>query len=412
MPALTVPPCIGEPRMYKFPRLIVLTLIAATCFACGSPAASQAADASIGEDAVADVAQAADADAVSSTDTGDSPDAVPSPFPATLTDAIVTATHTTLADDPTHGLTLTIDVPSIGRWSQGIGFADADNKVPMDGLDRLRVGSITKTFVTAAVLRDVEAGKVSLNDSAATLLPDITIDPAITVSMLLGHRSGIFNFTDDGNILAQATEPILPEALYALAAKHPPEFAPGTGYSYSNTNFIVLGLLLQKLHGVALHTWLRQTLWTPLQLKDTWLEGFEDVGLQHVPGYLAGTPAPAYDTSWAWAAGAVVANGSDLCTWLRALYVDGAVVSPDSIAAMITPSPESLKEGAAYGLGTMTSHRNGHTIVGHTGSTMGFNAEVFIERDSGICVAVLTNDFFGVRKQIGQKVWEVLLGGL
>ncbi len=379
-------------------RLALWLMIGSTtCLACGTTAASG------GTDAAPDVA-ASDADLGA--------DAVAPALPATLTDALVAATKAVLADDPTRGLTLTIDVPWRGRWTTGIGFANAEQNVPMQGLDHLRVGSITKTFVTAAILRDVEAGKLGLDDSVATLLPGIQIDPAITIRMLLSHRSGIFNYTDDATFLGQATQPITPEALYAAAAKHPAEFAPGTGYKYSNTNFYVLGMILQKLHSVPLQTWLRQNLWNPLQLHDVWLEGYEDVGLQIVSGYLAGQPAPAYDTSWAWAAGAVAANGSDLCTWMRALHVENAVVSAASDQAMVTPSPESIAAGDPYGLGTMLEQRAGRTVAGHTGSTMGFNAEVYIDRTSGICVAVLTNDFFGVRKQIGQKVWEVLIAGL
>ena len=386
--------------MTRFLRRLPCLLLAALCGACGAAAAPPSADATA--DAADDTAAAADA----------ATDAVAPALPPTLTEALVAATQAVLADDPTHGLTLTIDVPWRGRWTTGLGFADADQKVPMQGLDHLRVGSITKTFVTVAILRDVEAGILGLDASAATVLPTIQIDPAITIRMLLSHRSGIFNYTDDATFLGQATQPITPEALYAAAASHPAEFAPGTAYKYSNTNFYVLGMILQKLHPLPLQAWLRQTIWTPLQLHDVWLEGYEDVGLHVVPGYLAGQPALGYDTSWAWAAGAVAANGADLCTWLRALYVDNAVVSATDVAAMVTPSAASIAAGDPYGLGTMIETRSGRTLAGHTGSTMGFNAEAYIDRSSGICVAVLTNDFFGVRKQIGQKVWEVLLAGL
>ena len=416
--------------MRVLPPLTLLALSLGICLACGSPGAAPAAanegaaldsgvDGAMDVDAIDADATGADAGVATDATSPDvagpevaSPDAVPSPLPVTLTEAIVSAAKAVLADDPTRGLTLTIDVPGLGRWATGIGLADAEQNLPMQGADHLRVGSITKTFVAAAVLRDVEAGKLSLDDSVAPLLPAIQIDPAITVRMLLGHRSGIFNYTDDANFLGQAKAAIAPAALYAGAAAHAPEFAPGTGYKYSNTNFIVLGMLLEKLHGVALHTWLRQTLWAPLQLKDVWFEGYEELGLQHVAGYLAGQPALAYDTSWAWAAGALAANGSDLCTWLRALYVDGTVLGATTVAAMVKPSPESKAAGDSYGLGTMIDPRGGRAVVGHTGSTMGFNGEVYIDRDSGICVAVLTNDFFGVRKAVARKVWDVLLAGL
>ena len=402
--------------MHTCQRQTLLTLLAVTCLACTSAGAAKgthaalAADATVAADAVA--TDAAGADAAVGKDAGAAADAVAPALPVTLTEAIVKATWAVLADDPTHGLTLTIDVPGHSRWTAGIGMADAEQAIPMQGLDHLDIGSITKTFVAAAVLRDVEAGKLGLYDSVAPLLPEITIDPAITIDMLLGHRSGLFNYTDDASSAGTLAEIVTPEALVGVAVAHPPDFAPGAGYKYSNTNYIVLGLLLQKLHGVPLQEWLRQTLWAPLQLHDVWLDGYEDIGLQHVPGYLAGQPALPFDTSWSWAAGAVAANGSDLCSWVRALYVDGAVVGPSTVAAMVTPSPASVAAGADYGLGTMISHHAGRTLVGHNGSTMGFNAEVFIDQGSGICVAVLTNDFFGVRTLVGQKVWDVLLNGL
>lgn len=398
-------------RISRWFSPFILLWVAACGTAVSRPGA-QTDDAATAADAADGRDDAADSSVDAAEDAEVSPDPLLPSLPPTLTEALVTATQAVLADQMTHGLTLTIDVPNHARWTQGIGFADAEHTVPILGLDHLRIGSITKTFVTAAVLRDVEAGKLNLDDAVAKLLPEISIDPAITVRMLLGHRSGLFNYSDDGTVLGATAQPITPEALYATAAKHPPEFAPGTAYKYSNTNFIVLGILLQKIHALPLQEWLRQTLWTPLKLRDVWLEGYEDVGLTHVPGYLAGQPPLPFDTSWAWAAGALAANGGDLCTWLRAVYFDRAVVGASSVEAMVTPSAESMQAGSAYGLGTMIDHRGGRVVVGHTGSTMGFNAEVYIDRSSGMCVAVLTNDFFGVRKAVGQKVWEVLIAGL
>jgi D-alanyl-D-alanine carboxypeptidase len=187
-------------------------------------------------------------------------------------------------------------------------------------------------------------------------------------------------------------------------------FADGTEFSYSNTNYLVLGRIIETVTGEPYHDVMRARTITRAGLPATGLDGFDPPACGLVDGHLGQVKVVTHDVepAWMWSAGGVVSTGPDLCAWVTALYL-GDVLPEDDREAMMTPDPLSIGGSMrAYGYGTRYALRNGITVVGHTGSTMGFNAEVFLHLDSGVCVAVLTNDFAGQPRRVSEPAWALL----
>lgn len=290
------------------------------------------------------------------------------------------------------------------------GVANVKDHIDLVPSDRMRVGSITKGFVAAAILQLSDEGALSLTDPIDTYVPSFSLGADVTIERALAHLTGLYNFTDDAGFLNHVAVPVTPADLVAFALEHPRAFTPpGQSYDYSNTNFVLLAMVIEAITGQSYANVVRARFLDPLELENTFVEGGEAApGL--VPGYLLTAAPPPYDVSWAFGAGTVVSNGDDLCRWLDALY-RGTVLSPQLRALLTTESHPTDNTNTNYGMATDLRIRGGRDVVGHTGSTMGFNAEAFIEPTSGDCITVLTNDFFGEPDVLAQPLWELIAAG-
>jgi len=304
------------------------------------------------------------------------------------------------------GVAMIVQVPGLGEWDGVSGSAETTPAVPVSVGDRFRIGSITKTFNAAAILLLEDDGELSTSDSVASWLPDLELDPTITVEMLLNHTSGIFNYTDEYSFVGAAQEHAQPEQIIAWAQESGPVFEPGSDWSYSNTGFFVLGLLIEEVTGQPFHEVLRSRLLEPNGLLDTYTEPQEELDGATVDGHTAGAETTdMLDPSWAWAAGGMVSTTHDLCDWSRALYL-GDVLPADQRARIVQRAQYGDDSSIGYGLGTDINRRSGVQVVGHTGSVNGFNAEMYIDLETGVCITILTNDFFGKPYEIAHRVWE------
>jgi D-alanyl-D-alanine carboxypeptidase len=307
------------------------------------------------------------------------------------------------------GVTLTVTLPGFESLALVRGKTLDEPLTLTEVGDRFRVGSVTKTFVAASTLQLVAEGVVGLDDPIDLWVPGYALGAGVTIRRLMNHTSGIPNFTDDPSFLAKALEHGEPEEVIAFALEMAFLFAPGDGYSYSNTGYYFLGLMLEEATGLPVAQVLRGRFQGPYGLDDTFLEGAEPIEGDYVEGYIAGAQAPATDMSWAWTAGALVSTGADLCAWFEVLY-RGDVLSAAHRDLMTTRT--SLWGGGAivdYGLGTQIMNHGGTDVFGHTGSTVGSNCAVFIEPASGACLALLTNDFFGAPGEANASLWQRLL---
>jgi D-alanyl-D-alanine carboxypeptidase len=238
--------------------------------------------------------------------------------------------------------------------------------------DAYRIGSITKTFVATLVLMLVDEGSVDLDADAAQYISRVEVPAGVTVRNLLNHTSGIPNYTDvegiDRLLLDDPQRFWTPEEIVAVAAGMP-FAAPGGAFAYSNTNYILLGILIEEVTGQPFHEVLRERIIAPLGLESTWLAAYES-GPEPVGAFLQvlAIPLPIqFDYtavgSGAWAAGGLVSTAADLQAFFTALFA-GELISADALAEMTDTGVYR------YGLGLMADAD--YDVVGHAGSIPGY----------------------------------------
>jgi len=308
------------------------------------------------------------------------------------------------------GVAVGVVLPSGARWRGAAGYASLAPSRLVEPGDRFRIGSVTKVFVAALVLELAQDGLVSLGDPLDDHVPGFDLGPEVTLRRLLDHTAGIFNYTDDLDFLVLGAEPAEPDEVIAFALDHGRLFPPGEGWAYSNTGYFLLGLAIEAARDAPLATVLRERISHPLGLLDTFLDGAEQVVGGMVEGHVLGTElTDAVHMSWSWAAGGMVSTVDDLCTWARALR-DGWILAPDLREVLTDWIPTPDEEADSYGAGLQQMARAGRTVVGHTGSTIGFNGELFVDPADGTCVALLTNDFMARRQPLADALWGSLTG--
>ena len=276
------------------------------------------------------------------------------------------------------------------------GKADLENDVAATTRSVYRIGSVTKQFTSSAVMQLVEQGKVKLDDSIATYLPSL---PAawhvVTVRQLLNHTSGIPSYTGVGPAWVRRWGEVMPpDTLVALTAKLPMDFAPGTKWSYDNSGYVVLGMLIEKVAGRAWGTDLAERFFKPLGLTGTSNCLVQPVIAGRAAGYAAAgtgwSNAPFLEMSQPYAAGALCSTVGDLLAWNRALH-GGKVVSAASYQLMTTPSGAAATAQLKYGFGLARDTMAGHAIISHGGGINGFITANAWVPDLSLSVTVLTN---------------------
>ncbi|MEY9962701.1 D-alanyl-D-alanine carboxypeptidase [Streptacidiphilus sp. MAP12-16] len=294
--------------------------------------------------------------------------------------------------------------------------------------DQFRMGSSTKTMVATLVLQLVAEHRLKLTDPVEKWLPGLVPNGhAITLRMLLNHTSGLFNHVNDPAVLAaftgQDTRQWTPKELLAAAVRHPALFAPGKEYSYSNTNYIALGLVLEKATGHRLADLIEERIARPLNLKQTYLatstprsdgsklaHGYEP-DAAHLASLLPpGTPAGTafagpsrgdhVDTTWInnsseWAAGGVVSTAEDWGRFQTAL-MSGGLLPPAQLKEMRTTVAEDASTPNRYGLGLEKVVTPCGTVWGHVGQVPGYSSENYTDSTGHRTVSVFTTTIFGL----------------
>lgn len=262
----------------------------------------------------------------------------------------------------------------------GFGSADLEKKTPINVETKFRIGSVTKQFTAAAILKLAEDGKLSLTDPLAKFFPAFPKGETITLHHLLTHTSGLHNYTDQPNFYGSVTQPISPAALIASFQDDPPDFAPGTNFRYCNSGYFLLGEIVAKASGQSYADYLRTTFFEPLGMKDTGVY----VNASPPPGIARGyavengktTPALDWDMSRAGGAGAIYSTVGDLLRWTEALH-GGRVVNAASLKAMTTPHPlPAGADGMNYGYGLVMSEKDHLPTIGHNGGLHGWSSNV------------------------------------
>jgi D-alanyl-D-alanine carboxypeptidase len=264
----------------------------------------------------------------------------------------------------------------------GVARLGASRGVPVNG--RFRIASVTKTFTATVILQLVGERRLALDDSVSRYLPGLLPDgDRITVRMLLQHSSGLHNYSDDlTGDPAELQRHWDPRDLVAMAIAHPLNFPPGTASRYSNSDYIVAGLLVEHLTGRPWAAAVRDRIIRPLGLHDTTLPGDRTtIPGPHAHGYTqrggALVDVTAMNPSVGWAAGEIISTTADLDTFTAALFA-GRLLAPAQLTDMTTVSPAD----GAYGLGLSTNVLAcGVRVWGHTGDVPGYDTLLASTRD-------------------------------
>jgi D-alanyl-D-alanine carboxypeptidase len=314
-----------------------------------------------------------------------------------------------------------------GAWRGHSGKADLKQNDPTRNDGLFRIGSVTKTFVSTVVLQLVQEGKMKLDDSVERHLPGLVPNGEnVTVRQLLSHRSGLHSYTDTlwgagmRGFYDTRFKTYTPHQLIADSNENAPTFAPGTDGHYSNTNYILLGMLIEKVTGNTAKTEVGERIIEPLGLDRTSFPGKSTrINGPHANGYmrLDGATSPYtdvtdYSTSWAWTAGAMISDTRDLNTFYKAL-VTGKLLPASLMKEM--KSTQALDDGGQYGLGLAKFDNPAFgTAYGHVGGAPGFATHSFTLADGSRQVTVSINamaDTDEENKAAGQAVKTLLTLG-
>lgn len=292
---------------------------------------------------------------------------------------------------------------------RAVGEANREWHVANTVDTRFRIGSATKTFTAVAILRLVDEGKVALDDPAAKYLPNLPQAWAgVTIRMLLSHTAGVPDyiyaptFRDREARLVQT-----PESLLALVRDKPLDFAPGAGWRYSNTGFVLLGTVIEKASERPYAAYLSETFFKPLGMGETGYETENAITARRASGYMrtrdGWAAGPFIAPSAAYAAGALYSTVDDLLKWDQALYGD-RLVSKSGRDLMFADYRNH------YGLGWQVDEAWGAARISHGGATPGFQASFQRYPSRRLTVAALSNSDLGVAEKLATDLAGLCLG--
>jgi CubicO group peptidase (beta-lactamase class C family) len=300
-----------------------------------------------------------------------SPDPTPpaalSPQSAAVQSRLDTQLSKLAGDKTMQTRALQVSIAQDGRvvYDRAFGTAASDTRFP--------IASITKMFTAVAIMQLVQASRVELDAKVSSYLPNAPYAEQITVRELLQHTSGLWNYGDYAFATGLAVTRTTPTAILAMAAKHPLTSPPGTKWAYSNTGYVALGLIVERVSGEPLAQYDREHIFQPAGMTQTTV-GNPPADIPMAIGYMSatGTRAPAYDSSWTFACGDIVSTASDLARFDIAL-LGGRLLTPKMFALMQAGGiPSDL---GMQGLGVFVTDWRGLQMVGHHGGVPGYEVE-------------------------------------
>lgn len=302
-----------------------------------------------------------------------------------------------------------------------LGSRELGHDDPPRTTDHYRIGSLTKTMTATVILQLAQEGKVSLADPIAAYQPDVPNGDDITLANLLDMRSGLHGYDLDPAFLQAVDEDPdriwTPDEVLAIGCSEPASFVPGTAYDYSNTNYILLGLVMEQVTGKTASELFQERLFDPLGLDRTTLPTPDDASIpadhahgymfssaektgssdraltpeqqrQAVDGALLPTDWTSSNPSWGWTAGSAISTADDLVGWAEAV-VDGELLDAEMHArrmASFQPTDPAVPDGVAYGSGMMRYH----SYYGHAGLLFGYNTQFLRDPQTDTTIIVLT----------------------
>lgn len=288
-------------------------------------------------------------------------------------------------------------------YARAIGFSSItpQQKTASTERTKYRIGSISKMFTATLIFQFIEEGKLSLTTTLDKYFPTVPNAKSITIGNMLSHRSGIHSFTDDSTYLQWCYEPKTRDEMIGIISAGQPEFEPDSKTAYSNSNFVLLGYIVEKISNKPYNEVLQENISRKIGLKDTYYGGKTDISKNESYSYVFSgsdwVQRPATDMSIPHGAGAIVSTSSDLVKFIEALFA-GNLVNESSLGKMKT-----ITDG--LGMGMMQFTYEDKTAYGHGGSIDGFNALLAYLPDEKLALAYCSNG-------TAYSINDILLGAL
>jgi len=275
------------------------------------------------------------------------------------------------------------------------GSARLEPKAPATTAMRYSIGSISKQFTAAAILLLQEQGKLSLDDKVAKFIPDLTRANEVTIRQLLSHTSGYQDYWPQDYVMPMMMKPVTTAKILDLWARRPLDFDPGTKWQYSNTNYVIAGVIIEKASGKPLLQFLQEKVFAPLGMTSIANTDEKKLGDTDPAGYMRYAlgplrAAPKEGAGWMFAAGELAMTAEDLAKWNISI-MDQKLLKPASYRELEREMQLSNGLGTRYGLGVSLGTEAGHRAVSHGGEVSGFVAESIVFPDERVSVVALTN---------------------
>jgi len=277
-------------------------------------------------------------------------------------------------------------------FEKALGKANIEWDINNTTATKFRIGSITKQFTAASIMKLVEEGKLSVYDKLSKYIADYPKGDSVTIQMLLNHTSGIANYTDfDEYWTHLAYLPVSPDSFIRVFKNKPYYFSPGSKFSYNNSGYFLLGMIIEKVSGEKYNDYLFKNIILPAGLKNTNIDDPEMILTNRAMGYVKKGDhycnAAYISMDGPWSAGAIYSTVKDLYNWHRAFWA-GKIVSLSSVEQMTT-----IYKGN-YGYGFFIDSFNHDKRVWHEGGIPGFTSMLSYYLYNDVCIVILSNNSF------------------
>jgi D-alanyl-D-alanine carboxypeptidase len=298
-------------------------------------------------------------------------------------------------------------------YAQAYGDAKLDPKTPARPDMQYSIGSISKQFTAAALLLLQEEGKLSLDDKVAKYLPDLTRADEVTIRQLLSHTSGYQDFWPQDYVMPMMLQSTTAQHILDVWGRKPLDFDPGTKWQYSNTNYVIAGVIFEKVSGESVVDFLTQHVFKPLGMKSVYDSDQAKLPSSDPTGYISYAlgplhPAPKEGKGWMWAAGELAMTAGDLAKWDLAI-INRQIMNADSYRQFERETLLNNGLGTRYGLGVDVIKDGSRRALEHSGEVSGFVANNVVYPDDKAAIVVLTNqDASSAAEQISGKIKDLI----
>ncbi|MEP7074481.1 MAG: serine hydrolase domain-containing protein [Acidobacteriota bacterium] len=298
-------------------------------------------------------------------------------------------------------------------YTKAYGTARLETNTAATPAMRYSIGSISKQFTAAAMLLLQEQGKLSLEDKVGKYVPDLTRANEVTIRQLLSHTSGYQDYWPQDYVMPMMLKPVTSQKILDGWAKIPLDFEPGTKWQYSNTNYVIAGVIIEKVSGMPLMQFLQKNVFTPLNMASVANTDQAKLGDTDPTGYLRYAlgplrPAPKEGPGWLFAAGELAMPASDLAKWDISI-MDQKLLKAASYGEFEREVLLANGVGTHYGLGVDVAIQSGHRALSHGGEVSGFVSQNIVFPDERAAIVVLTNqDAAGAAEEIANAITPLL----